>query len=92
MNEYEMREIGELQWFLGIRILRDRVERKLWLYQDSYISKITSKFSLQNETARTLMATELLKPYEGQATLLQMKLYVEKVGPCNYPASYIYNV
>ena len=25
MNEYEIREIGELKWFLGIRILRDRL-------------------------------------------------------------------
>ena len=29
---YEMNDLGELQWFLGIRILRNRAARKLWLY------------------------------------------------------------
>ena len=31
LQAYEMRYIGELQWFLGIRIKRDRSDRRLWL-------------------------------------------------------------
>ena len=37
---YTTRDMGELKWFLGIRILRDRSERKIWTLQDSYIEKI----------------------------------------------------
>jgi hypothetical protein len=45
MEAYEFREIGELEWFLGIRIVRDRTQRTLWLCQDSYIDKITTSLS-----------------------------------------------
>ena len=46
-RKYEMRYIGQLRWFLGIRVIRDRKQRKIWLYQDSYIEKINNSFNLQ---------------------------------------------
>jgi hypothetical protein len=46
--KYEIRDLGELKWFLGIRILRDRENRKLWLCQDSYVEKITHRFHLED--------------------------------------------
>jgi len=42
LHQYEIRALGDLQWFLGIRIVRDRPSRKLWLCQDSYIEKIAN--------------------------------------------------
>ena len=38
--------MGEATQFLGIRIIRNRQERKLWICQDSYIEKIAHKFHL----------------------------------------------
>jgi len=32
LRKYKMREIGEMKWFLGIRVVRDRIQRKIWLY------------------------------------------------------------
>ncbi len=40
LKRFEMRSLGELKWFLGIRNLRDRDERKIWICQDSYISNV----------------------------------------------------
>ena len=34
-QEYVLRKLGEAKHFLGIRILWNRAERKLWLIQDS---------------------------------------------------------
>jgi hypothetical protein len=31
LDAYKIREMGELKWFLGIRIVRDRALRKIWL-------------------------------------------------------------
>ena len=31
MAAYKMRDIGELKWFLGIRVTRDRLRRRIWL-------------------------------------------------------------
>ena len=44
--QYEIRALGQLTWFLGIRIIQDTTARKVWLCQDSYIDKITAKFHL----------------------------------------------
>ncbi len=47
MQRFEMRILDSLQWFLSIRITRDREKRKIWLCQDSYIIKMISKFNLK---------------------------------------------
>jgi len=28
---YEFKDMGEIKWFIGIRVIRDRSQRKLWL-------------------------------------------------------------
>jgi hypothetical protein len=43
---YQMRDLGNSQWFLGIRISRDRTQKKLWLQQDSYIQKLIEKYEI----------------------------------------------
>jgi hypothetical protein len=47
MKRFEMRILNELKWFLEIRIIRDRANRKIWLCQNSYTSKIMTKFHLK---------------------------------------------
>jgi hypothetical protein len=47
MKRFEMRILKELKWFLEIRIIRNRENRKIWLCQDFYISKIVTKFNLK---------------------------------------------
>lgn len=49
-HRYKLRNMGEASWFLGIRILRDRSSRKLWLCQDSYIDKIVNRFHLSDRS------------------------------------------
>ena len=34
---FDIKDLGELKWFLGVRVVRDRPNRKLWLCQDSYV-------------------------------------------------------
>ena len=43
---YELRDLGDIEWFLGIRVIRDRATRKIWLVHDTYIEKIAQKFGL----------------------------------------------
>ena len=52
-ERYEMRDLGELSWFLGIRIHRDRVNCKLWLCQDSYFEKIADMYNLTNRPTKS---------------------------------------
>jgi hypothetical protein len=41
---YDLRKLGELKWFLGIRVLRDWTAGMIWLIQNSFIEKVVNKF------------------------------------------------
>jgi hypothetical protein len=47
-KEWPLRDLGDARWFLGIRILRDRQQGKLWLCQDSYISSVAHRYHLDD--------------------------------------------
>jgi hypothetical protein len=80
-----MHDLGELKWFLGIRIIRDRVQRKIWLCQDLYINKIAHTFHLTDGKAlATLMAMDELLPYTEQASLQEIYRYQRKIGSLTY--------
>ncbi|EKG09276.1 Reverse transcriptase RNA-dependent DNA polymerase [Macrophomina phaseolina MS6] len=85
---YEMRYLGEIQWFLAIRIIRNRNERKLWLCQDSYISKLTAKFNVKEDSKRSvpLPPDEPITQNPEQATEQDIYVYQQKVGSINYAA------
>jgi hypothetical protein len=80
-----MRDLGELFWFLGIRVIRDRVQKKLWLCQDSYIRKIANIFYFTDrKPPATLLAIEELTLNTEQATAQKIYLYQRKVGSLLY--------
>ena len=87
-DAYEMRDEGEIQWFLGIRVLRDRPAKKLWLCQSSYIEKITHKYGLAtlSRPAIPIPVTPLHRN-TGQASKGFTKIYQEKVGSILYVAT-----
>jgi Reverse transcriptase (RNA-dependent DNA polymerase). len=82
---WELRDIGEAQWFLGIRIIRDREQKALWLCQDSYISSMANRYHLTGTRAYgTPLPAVPLAPYHGQATQTQIHEYQQKVGSAQY--------
>ena len=87
-NEYEMRHIGELQWFLGVRIIRNRQLGKLWLSQLTYINKLAvdHKINTSAKAPSTPLPYEELKPYEGELNPSSYHVYAKAVGSVIYPA------
>jgi hypothetical protein len=86
-SRYKMRDEGELQWFLGIRVVRDRERRKLWLCQDSYIDKVVTRYHLQDARgAPTPLPVEIIHAHDGQADAQQIHLYQGKIGSILYAA------
>ncbi|GKA31045.1 gag-pol polyprotein, partial [Tanacetum coccineum] len=47
-REFEMKDLGPANKILGMQIHRDRVSRKIWLSQKSYVKKILQRFSMQD--------------------------------------------
>ena len=85
----ELRHMGEVGWFLGVRVLRDRPNKKLWLCQDSYIEHLAARFHQNGLTKwpeTPLASSNDLSPNQCQATEAQIKEYQTKIGSIQYTA------
>ncbi|KAL2267988.1 hypothetical protein VTJ83DRAFT_2834 [Remersonia thermophila] len=86
--KYELHEKGEAKWFLGVRIIRDRPRRRVFLVHDQYIEKVAKRFDI-NLTVRApyvpLPPGDLVK-HEGTASSDEIKLFQELVGSILYTA------
>ena len=84
---YDLKPYGDVKWFLGIRVVRDRAARKLWLVHDTYIEKITKRFDLlDGKCPSTPLPFFELKKNDGQASKGRIKQYQERVGSVLYTA------
>lgn len=84
-KKYNIEGGNELQWFLGIRVLRDRETKRLWLSQSTYIDKIAN-LATSSQPDNTPMAREELMPYEDRASHHDINLYQQKIGSLLYAA------
>lgn len=48
MAKYNIKDIGELKWVLGMRVTRDRAKATLVLDQHQYLTKVVNKFNMQD--------------------------------------------
>jgi hypothetical protein len=79
-KEYTMTGGEELQWFLGMEIIRDRDNHLIHLSQAAYLQKISRLVDDRSVRHDTPMAAIELKPYEGLATLSEVNKYQRKIG------------
>jgi hypothetical protein len=85
---WELTDHGEAEWFLNIRIIRDRQQRKLWLCQDAYITSMATRYHLTDRApVYTPLPVEEMKPFDGTASPAEIKLYQGKVGSVQYPTT-----
>ena len=89
-KEYEIRSLGELRWFLGIRVLRDKPKRRIYLIQDSFIDKVTSKFEINASNRAT--GAPLVEDYLEASTESQndqrTRTYQQLVGSLAYISTF----
>jgi hypothetical protein len=90
MKRFEMRVLRKLKWFLRIRIIRDRVNRKIWLCQDSYISKIMTKFHLEEMKIFKTSLTKILRINEKakheNSNSQRVYVFQQRVSSLNFAA------
>ena len=61
-SHFEMTDLGELAWILGIRVKRDRISRTITLSQAAYIDSVVKRFNLSS-------ASPLRTPIDPNAQL-----------------------
>ena len=87
-NIYEMRNLGEIKWFLGIRITRDRSQRQIRLCQDSYIDKLIAKYNIKTSGRMpgSPLDSDVLVKNTEHATPQDILRYQQHVGSINFSA------
>ncbi|QSS48816.1 hypothetical protein I7I53_08942 [Histoplasma capsulatum var. duboisii H88] len=79
--------MGNLEWFLNMRITRDRSSKKLWLCQDAYIDKLVDTYHFAHaRKASTPLSSIPLAPYQGTASPEDTHYYQRRIGSCIYAA------
>jgi hypothetical protein len=87
-SKWTFKELGNVKYFLGVRIVRDREHSKLYLYQDAYIDKILDRYGMNNsklvDTLITFSALELMVPFDGIKLKKDIEEYGSIVSSLNY--------
>lgn len=89
-KKFPMKELGDVTWFLGCRIIRDRSQRKVWIVQDAYIGRMAERSGVVLKKRLTPMksGTELRKaPADYTATKKLRHQYQELVGSMMWPVT-----
>jgi hypothetical protein len=85
---YNLRQIGDVKWFLGIRVERVLASRQLYLVQDAFINKVCTEFDLIRADSKypstPLSSTSRLVPHNGITELSNIKTYQRLVGNLAY--------
>ena len=78
---FTMKDLGEAETILGIRIYRDRSQRHLGLSQEKYIDKVLKQFSMENSKKGNIPLQQgvVLSKKDCPSTKEQME-YMSKVS------------
>jgi hypothetical protein len=79
--------MGQLGWFLGIRVIRDMPAGLTWLLQDAYINKVDAKFDIRRGSTSypsTPLPDKLPAPLVGPVDPTVEKEYQQLVGQLAY--------
>ena len=71
-EQYNLTGGNELQWFLGIEVVRDRPRRLIWLSQLAYIAKISRLVENTSINAQTPMRPIELFPRDSIALAFEI--------------------
>lgn len=82
---YRLTGGNKIQWFLGIQVSRDIEKGRIWLSQSTYIDKIV-KLADTRMKAQTPMSTEELVPFDGSASIQDIRKFQRKIGSLLYLA------
>jgi Reverse transcriptase (RNA-dependent DNA polymerase) len=86
-QEFKVTELGDVSFYLGMEVKRDRMRRTVTLSQRAYIEKILDKYgySKNGRTVKTPMITgQRLEPFDGIATEESKQEFAAQLGSIMY--------
>jgi hypothetical protein len=92
-SHYAIKDLGECEWILNMKVTRDRAHRTMSLSQEAYINRIISEFQLDNVKSASTPASigDLYLPIDGSEPQLldrhEIIKYQSMVGALLYAAN-----
>ncbi|CAJ2508587.1 Uu.00g136130.m01.CDS01 [Anthostomella pinea] len=84
-QHFEIRAMGDVYEYLGIRIFRNREKRQIFMTQEAYATKILHKFGMQNlKPAAQPWKSDLTIPSTWTVHSDEQKSYIKQTGSLNY--------
>jgi hypothetical protein len=86
-NEFKVTNLGDIKYYLGMEIKRDRTRRTITLNQRAYIEKILDKYgySRHGRIVKTPMITgQRLEPFDGIASEESKQEFAAQLGSVMY--------
>jgi hypothetical protein len=83
-REYEMKDLGNARWFLGMEITRDRTTRSLALSQRQYITTILARFGMENAKPLNSPLAAGLKLERQESPTVNLSIYQSMLGSAMY--------
>ena len=90
-HSFAMKDLGPAKQILGIRIIRDRKAKKLYLSQEKYIEKILQKFNMdKSKTVSSPLATHIRLSIKQRPLTNEEKEDMERVPYASAVGSLMY--
>eukprot|EP00253_Pinus_taeda_P026063 PITA_26063 len=94
-SKFDMKDLGDAYYILGMEIKRDRIKRKLWLNQMRYVGTILQRFNMQDSKPVKVPIHVGVKLYVEQCPKTQEEEedisgfpYAREVGSLMYVMAY----
>jgi hypothetical protein len=87
-KHFQLKELGDIHYFLGCRIVRDREKRAVYITQDAYVEKTVKAYGFEGAaTPATPLPSEKMSKFTGTANKGDIKKYQALVGSLMWPAT-----
>ena len=90
-RKFAMKDLGPAQQILGMQIMRDRKNKRLWLSQEKYIKKVLDRFNMKDAkpvgtplATHFKLSTELFPGNDKEKEEMSKIPYASKIGNLMY--------
>lgn len=85
-STFEMKDLGEARWFLGLEITRDRPRRTITLSQERYTLDILNRFGMaeSHSVSTPMAASTRLEKLDAPSDSTTLQLYQQMLGCLMY--------
>ena len=87
-HQFQVKDMGELHYFLGVKVVRDKESGDVWIGQPAYATSVLQKYGMENVKAVNTVdtSTKLIKAKEDEECVDQQR-YQSAVGSLLYLSS-----